>query len=464
MVMQRSVTQEMRVALANLRTFYQHRVFLAMCVVCAVYAAASLLALGPGLEMLFGPSDLTVSIVVACAAGVLVGWLQRDILRKSFSFCLPGHLAAARTLVFIVGALLSLVLAITLFRRYTPRELGLAWSDLSMLAVFCAALTFYVVGLRIGFASQFAWLALLPLVGVTLAAPLGAAVGVESSIRRALLGSPKAIIVLGAVSTTLAWFWLGSSSGLWRGACRRAKSAKRASPVNSKIAMVVLSRMRRCGPATMAMNLWGTLYAFVLAAHPLSAVGFGLFLVAGVGATGIWPQMAPLLMAYMLEGGIASVSGHTPIHSRLVLPTGRRERFGATITLCLILGGLSALAVTLFILAANALIPLYVRPTTDFHSYGYHPVTLRFVLLELVLFPLTSLIAVRFHGRPVQSAIAYSVLFGACVLPLMLMGWDRESWAAVLPVIPLTIAAVAAWGLCVLGLHRIAMRHDLVRK
>ena len=50
-------------------------------------------------------------LIVSLLMGVLAGGLQKDILTKPFSFCLPGHRRITRTFIFRIGYVVNPIFA-----------------------------------------------------------------------------------------------------------------------------------------------------------------------------------------------------------------------------------------------------------------------------------------------------------------------------------------------------------------
>ena len=87
-------------------------------------------------------------LMVSLLAGVLAGALQKDVLIKPFSFCLPGHRHIARPLVFWIGGTVNLILG-CVFLWYPG--LSFPYVLLVVLAGISIGLIVYFYGVYVGF-------------------------------------------------------------------------------------------------------------------------------------------------------------------------------------------------------------------------------------------------------------------------------------------------------------------------
>ena len=96
--------------------------------------------------MILMPSFLAKSdrylgyIIFSLLVGVMAGGLQKDILTKSFSFCLPNHRQIPRTFIFWIGGIVNLFLG-CVFLGYP----GLGFPYV-LLVVLAGGFVFWVYG------------------------------------------------------------------------------------------------------------------------------------------------------------------------------------------------------------------------------------------------------------------------------------------------------------------------------
>ena len=187
----------MSILTANLKHFYQRRV--------AWFWYLLILAQTPVILM---PPFLTKFdrylgyLIASLLTGILAGGLQKDVLIRPLSFCLPGHRMILRPFVFWIGGIVNLILGCVFFGY---PELSFPYVLLVVLAGGFVGLIVYFYGVYIGF------LELPTLAGGII--PLLVAGSVffkwDVAVQNIIVNQPIVIILVSALVCVWVWRLLG---------------------------------------------------------------------------------------------------------------------------------------------------------------------------------------------------------------------------------------------------------------
>jgi hypothetical protein len=183
----------MRILQANLKHLYQRRALW--------WWYLFMLGFMPLMLMPFIIDRYLGYLVISFLVGSLLAGLQRDILAKPFSFCLPGHQQISRRFLFWTGAVVNAVLGLVFFAY---PGIGLP----NVLLVVCAAgfagLLAYFWGMYLDMMEKPAMAAVsMPLlVG-------GAIFKWDRAIQHIIISWPLLMIAAGTLACVWVWKWLG---------------------------------------------------------------------------------------------------------------------------------------------------------------------------------------------------------------------------------------------------------------
>jgi hypothetical protein len=191
----------MSILTINLKHLYQRRAIWLLCSFLGFFVCASISI--PLEHPGAGKGQYIGLVALAFVVGLLFAVLPKEILSKPFSYCLPGHRKVPRKFVFCVGIVFNLFGSL-LFLMYPGLNSGQL--VLIVCSAFFAGLSSYLLGvwLAFGVRNSVAFIGFLPLAffGVGL-------FGLHVIIERAIVGNPFGVILVGILSSIVAWLWLG---------------------------------------------------------------------------------------------------------------------------------------------------------------------------------------------------------------------------------------------------------------
>ena len=423
---------KMGILRANLRHFYQRRWLWLWYVVIGGFG---FLTLVPAHRSEFSDTGsfvlwLIVSILVGCIAADMV----QDIMSKPFVFCLPGHRKAVKKIHLVVAAAVNLPPAFV-FLRYPyldPRETILAVGGAFSAGMICYGICVVIImGFRFG-ARLVGVFGVLPVVVIWL--------GYHIILERIIIAKPLHIVGGAGIFWVLLWFWLDARRhgrdlcsrvhlGLFDSTNFRKQRKYRQEKWARESAAgldggapgargVLLRGMHSCRPLSRDRYFWGVLYEklspFLNTRYLGLSIILGFFLII-VGYFfrfyGIFLYIIPLAIIIELN---------LPIHSDLLLPAGRSEKFYGTVLLSV----LTSIIILLTLWAATLLITWLVpiTPTIVFgeRQYNLYPVELSYISFPLIFIPVIFTFLVLF---PRDRNMAAFGLFVVTVIVLSLFNF-----------------------------------------
>ncbi len=453
----------MRVLLANLKHFYQHRVLMLVVVYCfllglAVFAQAKE-------EM-----ALPALIILEFAVGVTIASMQMDVVSKASSFCLPYHRATVGRFIFFIGFIVSVAVPL-LFSRHsgqagmTSDRSALVWS-----AAFSAGMIAYLSGAGLGLCVRFPLLILIPAPWIVLG---GILFGLHMRIEWAIVHAPVPVIVAAVASGAVFWLWL-SRSTWFRHRCTRlwigfsdvndsskiyqyrqssawARPKARAYPHIDGFFRSMMARHRRC---ERLRGVWGALYAMALQEIPFWKQRVFTFLMVLLLA-GYIPPIVPFVAGIFVPLGITSFP--VSLYLKSFVADGRREKL---IVLIVVLTGLTSKAVLIIVSLAvisNMIALLAPEVSMGDFTFRYRAISLRAVWYPIIVCPIVSVLHIL--SCTIQPA-PLGVL--ATSLGILLIVYFM-SFAGT-PSLHVIGGVAASWIICFLIVYWIAMRSDLGRK
>lgn len=450
----------MRVLVANLRLFYQRRIFwmayflLSMTAYLSWKLAHLWLASGASAHGAFVFSVM----LLALAAGLLAGNMHRHLGSYPVCFVWPGQQLAWRRFIFLGALICGLVGSVLVVPGMdtidnTPGGLALA-----LLALFGVYLTVYLIGACSAHNSLFPvrsmWIVgAYPLLGLY----GGHHPGLFGNFARVIIVSPGPVVMLSAATATFAWVWLGQQGHprayRQRGHCRATRSCW---------GEFLLERARRGRYEGVAKHVWGTFHAMSPpgSSHRSSLCTLVLLNIGSViVATYLSPTGAYLLAMPLFIFGAAYVE-RVPLYETLLCTAGREERFVATIASLTLLACSVVVSVALPVVALDLLQPILPAFEIGGLRFAYAPISLWVVLLLGAAVPVAGLLDLACYDEPWLLLVTEGFLAVVVIIAMHVV----SSWTAPVPFVWAFALTVAPWGLCALGVRSIAMESDLVPK
>ena len=391
---------------ANLKHLYQRRALWFW------YAWAALMSFPVAMGFLHAKAfrhGAAIAAVLACSilSGLLLGSIQREILCKPFSFCLPGHREIPRKFLLATGLPLNSLSGLCL-AAYLGFG-GLGGLTVSIAAACVGMAVFMSTTMSVIATSAFAqFVGFLPLVviGTVLS-------GLHVVAEQYLLQHQALAMLVGVAVSWLAWLRL-ASPGLGRKLCggaapsileamnfRKAQRYRqqmhaqrvegRQADSGSAILRFALRRMRRFTALSTARFAVGSMY------EPVSGINTDIVLrtLLPLALVTVFfcyypsqPYLGSMSAVVFVLPVVMGMQVRLPATPRLFLPAGRRERFIASVGVvvaCALVGTLLALA---WGQTAHLLAPLLPQFTIKGITFACRPPNLSMAVLPLVFMPL----------------------------------------------------------------------------
>jgi hypothetical protein len=389
--------------------------------------------------------------------------MTREVMNKPFARFLPGHPTAARMVVFLTGLVVSILTAALLMWRGGSNAPG---TPIMFCAAVCLNMTVYLAGAGL---VLMPWTTKSPLVGLLFGVTFAAVpligwrlfVWIELMIAR----HPVWMILGGVLTSSAIWLRMGQnewgrqlfSLGL---RFNRAVAAKelygalerrytREAAASDIMASLFANRMGNAPDYGASRYIWGTFYA----KWGSLAVWWKWLVFASVAISVpvLYTSWVGAAVAFLWVSWVIVPQAWPPIHSTILVPAGRRERFLSTISLAAVTSGIVAswiVVVSILSVPLSILVPaveVWDLPLTC------KPIPFGIVSVPLIVVPLRATCLVLLPRRwDTAGAIATGplLLFGM-MAAVMIWVW-MEIFSVRLAREPLLwiVAAVAlAWTL-----------------
>ena len=460
----------MSILTVNLKHLYQRRGFWLVYVILGLFAFAGIAVLFKGPEA--GQGRFTGFVVLAPVVGLLLAVLPIEVLSKPFSYCLPGHRKVPRRFVFCVGIVFNLFGSL-LFFVYPYLNAGQL--VLVVCSAFFAGLISYllVAGLAFGVRNSVAFIGLLPLIIVA-----GQFFDLHTVIEGVIVGNPLVVILVGVLSSVLAWLWLGDAR-LARRYCgvpgigsldawnrdkmqkyRQVRLAKKWDKLkkhpSSWVETFFLGRMNRYDYVSTGRYIWGGLYtAFGIALSQLSqwkeafsGVFLALVLVCFLG------YMGPGRNILFIMPGFIIAQMRLPVYSSMLISGGRNERYRGAMTLVITTAVLITVLVTIVAALSLPLAAIMPDITLRGRTFAFYAMNIELFFIPLLMIPIVFTIQLIFYRKPIFMMLLIMLLF-------MLLFW-HEQFGAVINPMYIVSPVVLSWVLFLLVLRYVCTRRSLV--
>lgn len=462
----------MSILTVNLKHLYQRRG------IWVVYAFLGFFAFA-GIAVSFerpvvGQGRFTGLVVLAFIIGLLAAALPIEVLTKPFSYCLPGHRKVVRKFIFSVAVVFNFLGSLR-FLMYPGLNSGQL--VLVVCSAFCAGLIFYwlSVWLAFGIRNSAAFIGLLPLVIFG-----GIFLDLHIIIERAIVGNPFGVILVGVLSSVLAWLWLGSAEwarrycavpwigffDAWnrdkmqryrqvRAAIKWDKLKKHPSPW---VETFFLGRMNRHDYISTGRYIWGGLYTtFGIALSQWKAAFSGVFLALVLVC--FMGYMGPGINMLFIMPGLMIAQMRLPVYSSMLISGGRNERYRCAMTQVITTAVLITILVTIVAALSVPLATVMPDITLRGSTFTFHAMIIELFFVPLLMIPIVFTLQLIFYRKPILMMLLIMLLF--VVLFLTASFW-REQLSTVINPMSIVILVALSWVLFLLVLRYVCMRRCLV--
>jgi hypothetical protein len=457
----------------NLKHLYQRRgLWLAYVVFgLLVFAAIAIPLDGPSA----GKGRFMGFVMLEFLIGLCIASLHIEMLTKPFSYCLPGHRAVPRKFVFSVAVATSLPGSL-IFLAY-PHLHWWQWAPVTCCAAFCAGLIMYWAGVGLVFGGRNSGsrtgFAGLPICGVLF-------FDLHVVAERVIVNQPFAIVLLGLMSSVVAWFWLGNSNwarrfcavprigflDAWDQNKLKKHAQKRAAVKWDKfknhpdpwVERFFLGRMNNCNHLGPGRYIWGGLYTTYGIALSRWKEGVSWLLLALVMLVYLsYSQHGGTYLFFFLAGSMARQM-RLPVYSTMITSGGRKERYAAAFILAGTITVLITVAMAVVAAISIALAPIMPDFTLRSANLTFHATSLRFLVVPFMIIPIVLAFRLIIFRKPV-STIASIIL----VIALMFVFGITSLKALRLIINPMsiTILVILSWLILVVVLRHICMKRSL---
>jgi hypothetical protein len=415
-------------------------------------------------------------LLVSFWTGVFAGNVQKDVLMKPFSFCLPGHRRIPKLFIFLIGGVVNLTLG-CVFLHHTG--LGFPYVLMIVLAGGFVGMILYFYGacctlfeLRMLLGGILPWLALGAIIFFRL----------DIVVQNMIISWPIPTILVSGLACV--WFWrlLGRdflarrhcgklvfecfSTSLKAQKYLQAQADRNLTMAKAKfferLHWFFLRRMNRYEFLGKGRYVWGNFYMVFgrgfgtwQMKHVLASCALISFLVLFFGFVGKGEGVN--LLFVILALGVLSLD-LLPYRSML-FPAGRAEKYFSTLLLAVIitfLAGVLTLALTGISVLLETLLPEF-GSKADLLSY--HGMDIGLFYIFLLVIPIALSCAVAFP-RNLIVKILFVIVF--------MQGWIISAGMLKQPLIDVIgpVGVVGLVALCWIGflvvLHYVCMRRSLV--
>ena len=420
-------------------------------------------------------------LLISYFSGLIAGSVQKEILSKPFSFCLPGHNEIPRRFIFWVGVVINGLLGFV-FMFYPGLEFPsvllvvLAGCIAGMIVyLFCAVLTLFASE-----KNKIGWV-LIPI------AFAGVFLKWDMIVQEMIVTSPLIVISSGVVFCWFIWRWLGRES-LSRKYCGKIamtlfdgynkekvlkyklarlaeKDKKKPSSmrISSGVEGFFVSRISRAETGSLHQYIWGSLYK-----------SFGIMISQGRQE---WMRflivILPVLcfLCYMPGGGkniIFIMPGMMVfqmslwVYSSLSVSGGRRQRFWSALALAVTTGILITVAVVFLAMATHLLERIMPQLTIRGHEFTFNALNIYLSLVPFFMIPVTFTIGLISHKKPMLKIVLviglFQILFAMSIIgELTIMNWRVQ-----ISFMHIIIMLLCSWTVFVAVLRYISMHCCLV--
>lgn len=419
-------------------------------------------------------------LLISYFSGLIVGFVQREILSKPFSFCLPGHSGIPRRFVLWVGLVINGLLGFV-FMFYPGLEFA---------SVFLAVLAGGIVGMMVYFFSVYVifsdsdrnkivgFLLIIAFAGVFLKWDL--------IVQEMIVTSPLIVISSGLLCCWLAWRWLGKKSlgreycgkmvlGMFDGWDRekiakyklarlaeRGKKKLNAVRISSGVERFFVSKISSAQTGSIGQYIWGSLYktfGVQLSQRRQDLMRFLILILLVLCFSCYMPRSIIRIIIFLMPG-LMVVFMNLNVHSSLLISGGRRERFWSALTLAATAAILITFLVTFFAALTIPLELILPELTIKSHTAVFNALNIKLFFPPLLMIPITFAIGLVFHKKPMLRMLFVIVLFQ--IMVILSAFQNLKNCPVPIGPVHVIIAFVCSWAVFVAVLRYVCMKRSLV--
>lgn len=463
---------------ANLKHFYQCR--------CGWFWYLIILAQLPNILLMKG-SNLSF-LIISFFGGILVSNIQKEILTKQFSFCLPGHVHMPRRLCFWVGVIINGLLGLILL--FNP-AVGLRNAFFVVIAGGVMGMLIYLIAVSLNFFD----VEHDKLLGVGLFVASFFIVGQrwDRIILRMTFSNPLIVIIPGIL---LCWyFWqrldgmtlrrrycgkviqVGMFDGLNKQRIERLKQARFAKidekdpnllTTSSAVDSFFFSRIEDAKSGSLGQYIWGSLYktfGITMSKRPKEHLKVFLILLACLCFLSYMPGKIHNIIFFLPGAMILNMD--LWVHSSLSIAGGRRERFWSALTLALLTGVVATAGLMVFVFVSFLLENIMPQLRIIGQDWIFKSIGTDLLFVPFLIVPFVLAISQALHKKPILKVFLLMGIFQLFFLTFFvgrLAKLDSILQAGSVMVNPLMVVGLGllSWGIFVGVLRYVSMRRCLV--
>ena len=469
----------MSILAANLKHLYQRRSVWFWHVILLCQISMILLSFYSKTDRYLG------YLIVNLLTGIFAAALQKNVLSKPFSFCLPGHRHIARPLVFWIGGTVNLILG-CVFLGYPG--LDFPYVLLVVLAGGFVGMIVYFYGVYVGFVKIPAPSAgiLGPLILCTIFFKW------DMVLQNIIIHQPIVIILVSALVCVWVWRLLGRDI-LARKYCgelvmgilddwnieklqkyRQSQADRNLTETKAKLFEKIhrffLSKMERYVFLSRGRYIWGNIYmtfgksfGFWNMWHVLGVLATIIFLVLFFGFMGPSEHNIRMIGFLFIVPALSICSLDIMPYRTMLFPAGRRDKYYSTLILSVVvtlLAGLLVLVMTGISVFLETMLPEFSFRGGPMLSY--YGMDIGDFYIYLLLMPITLSLAVAFQRtKPWLIIVLVIVFMQAWIVPKIV---SEQNLIDVIGIGPIGVSGLVA--LCWIGflvvLHYVCMKRPLV--
>ncbi|MBW8034328.1 MAG: hypothetical protein FVQ79_01275 [Planctomycetes bacterium] len=423
-------------------------------------------------------------LLVSLFSGILVASLQKEILSKPFSFCLPRHEQIPRRLFLRVGVVINGLLAcMYIFHS----AVGFPSVIFVVIAGGVVGMLVYLFSVSVTFSDLQSDKILTGVLVISLFIII--AKRWDRIIQKMIVSDPLVVICLGLLLCVLVWRRLGSKSlrreycgkvvsGIFDGfnkkKLEKLKQAKLAEKLKNKpdllktssaVERYFLSRIRQAEPGGLQQHIWGCLYKTfgILLSKRRQEWMKNIMLVMGMLCFLCYmPRRIHNILFF--AAGIIVINMNLWVHSSLSVSGGRRERFWSALTLAVAAGILLTVLPVILAMSTHLLEIVMPQVTIKGEEYTFHSIGLKLSFMPLLVVPFVLALGLIFHKKPMLKMMflmgtVYLLMFLRFAIKKNALNQFVEIWPMLVVVLLLCI-----WGGFIWVLRHISMRCCLVNQ
>jgi len=415
-------------------------------------------------------------LLISFWTGVFAGNMQKDVLTKPFSFCLPGHRRIPKLFIFWIGGVVNLILG-CVFLLYPG--LSFPYVLMAILAGGFVGMILYFHGVCIPLLKLKTLLGMYLYIGLIVVTIF---FKWDKVVQNIIISWPIPTILAGGL--VCVWFWrlLGRDS-LARRHCgrlvcgefdtslkaqkyRQAQADRKLTAAKAKfferLHELFLRRMNRYEFLGKGRYIWGNFYM-------VFGRGFGTWQMKDVLASCALISFLVLFFGFVCKGegvnllfvilALVVLSLDLLPYGSMLFPAGRAEKYYSTLVLAIIitfLAGVLTLALTGISVLLETLLPEFGSKA---EVLSYHGMDIGLFYIFLLVIPIALSCAVAFPRNLIVKII---------IVVVFMQGWIISAGVLKQPLIDVIgpVGVVGLVALCWIGflvvLHYVCMRRSLV--